>query len=91
MDEGALDLELLPAGEGAGVRMDADECEGRGQLSLRQKLESYERGLLISALEAAQGKRSEAAKALQIGRATLHDKLRKYGLEHVGLTDEGED
>ena len=52
--------------------------------------EGYERGLLISALEAAQGKRSEAAKALQIGRATLHDKLRKYGLEHVGLGGDDE-
>jgi two-component system response regulator HydG len=91
-DEGVLDLELLPDLEGGGVPTVAEGGVGT-QLSLKQKLEGYERGLLISALEAAQGKRSEAAKMLQIGRATLHDKLRKYGLEHVGLIgeDEGED
>jgi two-component system response regulator HydG len=88
-DEGVLDLELLPEGEGAAIPMNVEGT----QLSLKQKLEGYERGLLISALEAAQGKRSEAAKMLQIGRATLHDKLRKYGLEHVGLSgdEEGEE
>lgn len=88
-DEGVLDLGLLPEGEGGGIRANG-EPEAGVQLSLKQKLEGYERGLLISALEAAQGKRSEAAKMLQIGRATLHDKLRKYGLEHVGLIGEDE-
>ncbi|MCA9685868.1 MAG: hypothetical protein KC457_27070, partial [Myxococcales bacterium] len=32
----------------------------------------------------AGGNRSEAARLLGIGRATLHDKLKKYGLEDVG-------
>ena len=90
-DEGVLDLDLLPEAEGAAPRREVEGIEGQGSLlSLKQKLEGYERGLLISALEAAQGKRSEAAKALQIGRATLHDKLRKYGLEHVGLGGDDE-
>jgi len=43
-------------------------------------VEAYERGLILSALESARGNRSEAARLLNIGRATLHDKLRKYGL-----------
>lgn len=43
-------------------------------------MEAYERGLILSALESARGNRSEAARLLNIGRATLHDKLRKYGL-----------
>jgi two-component system response regulator HydG len=87
-DEGLLDLGMLEGGEPHAGEL----ASGEGpQLSLKHKLEAYERGLLISALEAAHGKRSEAAKALQIGRATLHDKLRKYGLEHVGLAgDEDE-
>jgi two-component system response regulator HydG len=43
-------------------------------------VEAYERGLVVEALRAAGGNRSEAARALGISRVTLHDKLRKYGL-----------
>ncbi len=87
-DQGALDLGLLPTPEAkAGELVRGAAVEGP-TLSLKQKLEGYERGLLIAALEQAQGNRSEAARVLQIGRATLHDKLRKYGLEQVGLEGE---
>ncbi|HVI01028.1 MAG TPA: sigma-54 dependent transcriptional regulator [Enhygromyxa sp.] len=82
--DGELDLSLLPD-EGAGNVAELPEHGADGlRLSLRQKLEAYEKGLLITALEQADGNRSEAAKALGIGRATLHDKLKKYGLEDVG-------
>ncbi len=47
---------------------------------LKEKLEAMERGLVISAMDAAKGNVSEAARQLRIGRATLHDKLKKYGL-----------
>ncbi len=87
-DEGELDLGVLDGGEAALGEL---ACGEGPQLSLKLKLEAFERGLLISALEAAHGKRSEAAKALQIGRATLHDKLRKYGLEHVGLAGDDDE
>ena len=43
-------------------------------------MEAYERGLIVDALRAAHGNRSEAARRLGVSRVTLHDKLRKYGL-----------
>jgi DNA-binding NtrC family response regulator len=76
--DGELDLSLLPddaGGFGAAVG------GGGVRLGLKSKLEAYERGLLVAALDEAGGNRSEAARALGIGRATLHDKLKKYGLE----------
>ncbi|HLT38165.1 MAG TPA: sigma-54 dependent transcriptional regulator, partial [Enhygromyxa sp.] len=80
--DGELDLSLLPD---AGSLADVPELGADGlRLSLKQKLEAYEKGLLIAALEQVDGNRSEAARALGIGRATLHDKLKKYGLEEVG-------
>ena len=51
-------------------------------LTLRQRVEAYERGLLVEALRAARYSRTEAAHALGISRVTLHDKLHKYGLAH---------
>ena len=49
-------------------------------LGLRQRVEAYERGLIVEALRAARGNRSEAARRPGVSRVTLHDKLRKYGL-----------
>jgi len=43
-------------------------------------IDAYERGLIVAALEMAHGNRSLAARNLGINRATLHGKLRKYGL-----------
>jgi DNA-binding NtrC family response regulator len=71
--EGSLDLGLLP-GADAGCAVTA------ASLSLRQRVEAYERGLVVEALKASRGNRSEAARALGISRVTLHDKLKKYGL-----------
>jgi two-component system response regulator HydG len=48
--------------------------------SLKERVEAYERGLIVAALQATQGNRSETARQLGIGRATLHEKLRKYGI-----------
>jgi len=70
--DGELDLALLPDGAG--------DAPAVAPLSLRQRVEAYERGLVVEALEAARGNRSEAARALGISRVTLHDKLKKYGL-----------
>ncbi|OFX25219.1 MAG: sigma-54-dependent Fis family transcriptional regulator [Anaeromyxobacter sp. RBG_16_69_14] len=71
--EGSLDLALLPGA-------DADCAVAAASLSLRQRVEAYERGLVVEALKAARGNRSEAARALGISRVTLHDKVKKYGL-----------
>jgi DNA-binding NtrC family response regulator len=66
-----LDAALLPAPAGA---------ETGPPLSLRRRVEAYERGLLVEALREARGNRSEAARRLGVSRVTLHDKLAKYGV-----------
>lgn len=67
----ALDVSLLP-GEGA------ESTSTRA--SLADRLAAYERGLVVDAIEAANGNRTEAAKSLGIGRATLYEKLEKFGI-----------
>jgi two-component system response regulator HydG len=67
-----LDLSLLPGGGPA-----AGE---RAPLPLRERVLAYERGLVVEALRAARGNRSEAARRLGVSRVTLHDKLRRFGL-----------
>jgi two-component system, NtrC family, response regulator HydG len=64
-----LDPSLLPS----------DSTSATGA-SLEERLAAYERGLLVSAIDAADGNRSDAAKALGIGRATLYEKLKKHGI-----------
>jgi DNA-binding NtrC family response regulator len=80
--EGELDLSLLPGGAAG------DAPAAAAPLALKQRVDAYERGLVVDALRAARGNRSEAARALGVSRVTLHDKLRKYGLARG---DEGED
>jgi two-component system response regulator AtoC len=48
--------------------------------SFRERVESLERALLGQALSAAGGNQSEAARSLQLSRATFLDKLKRYGL-----------
>jgi two-component system response regulator HydG len=52
---------------------------------LKERVEAYERGLIVAALQAADQNRSEAARQLDISRATLHEKLKKY---RIGADDE---
>jgi two-component system response regulator HydG len=68
-----LDPDLLPVQAGA-------EGDAGPPLSLRERVEAYERGLVVEALRGASGNRSETARRLGISRVTLHDKLRKWGL-----------
>jgi len=65
-----LDLALLP---GAG-------SAPRDPFPLKERVQAYERGLVVEALREARGNRSEAARRLGVSRVTLHDKLRRYGL-----------
>jgi DNA-binding NtrC family response regulator len=67
-----LDLGLLPS--------DAPGSGEPTRATLEERLAAYERGVLVAALDAADGNRSEAAKALGIGRATLYEKLKKHGI-----------
>jgi two-component system response regulator HydG len=71
-----LDLTLLPGAEGPEARSEP--------LSLRERVAAYERGIVVEALRAARGNRSEAARRLGISRVTLHDKLKRYGLGDGG-------
>jgi two-component system response regulator HydG len=47
---------------------------------LRSRVDAYERSLVEAALAAAGGNRTEAARELGIGRVTLYEKLRRWGL-----------
>jgi DNA-binding NtrC family response regulator len=68
-----LDLSLLPAGGAAAGPVGPP-------LPLKERVQAYERGLVVEALRAARGNRSEAARRLGVSRVTLHDKLRRHGL-----------
>ncbi len=67
-----LDMSLLPGGA-LGVT-DAPA------LPLKERVQAYERGLVVEALRAAHGNRTEAARRLGVSRVTLHDKLNRYGI-----------
>jgi two-component system, NtrC family, response regulator HydG len=67
--EGRLEVQLPSVAEGV--------PPGAG---LKERVDAYERGLILAELSGANGNRSEAARRLQIARATLHEKLRKYGI-----------
>jgi len=73
---GELDLSLLPGAPGS-----IDLPEGGRRAPLKERVDAYERGLVAAGLQATGGNRTEAAKLLGISRATLHEKLRKYGLD----------
>ena len=68
---GELDLSLLPS---------PGPSEPEPTMLLKPRMEAYERGLVVDALRAAGGRRTEAARLLGISRVTLHEKLHKYGL-----------
>jgi DNA-binding NtrC family response regulator len=71
--EGELDLALLSPGR-------ASSSSAEDPSRLREKMDAYERGLILDALRASAGNRSEAARQLGISRVTLHDKLKKHGI-----------
>jgi len=78
--DGELDLALLPGSAAAVASLSrADDSKAQG-LTLKQRVEAYERGLIVTALEAAGGNRKDTALRLGLSRATLHDKLHRYGL-----------
>jgi len=78
--DGEVDLSLLPGQASEESRRVSLPSEGSQGLTFKQRVEAYERGLVVTALEAADGNRREAARRLGLSRATLHDKLHRYGL-----------
>jgi two-component system response regulator HydG len=55
--------------------------DGEAGFGLKERVEAFERGLVVQVLRACGGNRSEAARRLGIGRVTLLDKMKKYALE----------
>lgn len=62
------------------ARVFAEPFEPTAHAGLKERVEAYERGLISIALRECGGNRSEAARRLSISRATLHEKMNKYGL-----------
>ena len=77
--DGEIDLSLLPRAQVAAGAGGRPEPAG-SQASLKERLDAYERGLIVAALDEAGGNRTHAARALGLNRDTLHSKLNKYGL-----------
>ncbi|HEY5956145.1 MAG TPA: sigma-54 dependent transcriptional regulator [Polyangiaceae bacterium] len=48
-------------------------------MKFKERVMAYERSLIATALDAAKGNQSEAARLLDLSRATLQDKMRKHG------------
>jgi DNA-binding NtrC family response regulator len=78
--EGEVDPTLLPPGGGGGEK----EPGELPAMTLKSRVDAFERGLVMEALRASGGNRTEAARKLGISRVTLHDKLHKHGLARGG-------
>jgi Nif-specific regulatory protein len=79
-----LDAQLLAKAPGAA----APELKEKpsGEQPLPDVLDKLERDELIRAMDAAQGSKAKAARALGVNRSTLYYRLRKHGLaERYGL------
>jgi two-component system response regulator AtoC len=63
--------EVVDAGDGA---------RGNVGPSFREQVEAFERNLLTQTIRGSGGNQSETSRRLQLNRATLYDKLKKYGL-----------
>ena len=61
---------------------DSAECADDDEQgpSFREQVEAFERNLIRKALNASAGNQSKTARRLRINRATLYDRLRKYGM-----------
>lgn len=66
--------------------MDQDETPGRG-LSLKARVEAFERDLIEAALAASSGNQRRAAASLGILPTTLHEKMKRLGLLRRGEAD----
>ena len=67
-----------------GVLSEADDDAAvaePGSLGLKERVESFERGLIADELQRCGGNRSEAARRMGIGRVTLLEKMKKYGIK----------
>jgi two-component system, NtrC family, response regulator HydG len=77
-----LDLSLFPLPGSTSVpnAMAAPDGATASSLELNARVEAYERGVIVQALQANRNNRSQTARVLGVGRTTLLSKLKKYGL-----------
>lgn len=64
----------------------SDESVTESGLSLREKLEAYERQLLLDAYRSSKGNISAMARLLKTDRANLHRKLARYKIRQLAKT-----
>jgi len=76
----AFELILNPSVGSSNAAPDCSPPPKAGGPSFREQMEAFERNLLVGALAATQDNQSEAARRLGMNRATLYDRLKKYGL-----------
>jgi two-component system response regulator AtoC len=69
-------LQAPPDGSGSSATTEA----ATGGPSFREQVDAFERNLIRQAMHASGGNQSETARRLQMNRATLYDRLKKYGL-----------
>jgi two-component system response regulator HydG len=60
--------------------LDGEEVGATEPLGLKERVDAYERGLILAELKRAGWNRSEAARRLKIGRVTLLDKLKRHNV-----------
>ena len=79
---------------GGPSRQDLTPLLGEGAVdrgpSLREQVEGFERSLIERELAAQAGNISRTTRALGLPRKTLHDKLRKYGLDRLAFRGAGD-
>jgi two-component system response regulator HydG len=86
--DGEVDLSLLPQRAFAGAAAPESATDSASGAGLKERVDAYERGLIVAALEQAGGNRTQAARALGLNRGTLHSKLQKFGLARAEDADE---
>ena len=58
------------------------QSQAAGPLPLAETVEAFERGLIADALR-RHGSLARTAEALGVAKTTLHDKIKKYGLDET--------
>jgi two-component system C4-dicarboxylate transport response regulator DctD len=61
--------------------------EGAQPQPLKERVEQFERAVIAEALEQSGGAVAIAADRLQLGKATLYEKIKRYGLAAKGDGD----
>jgi two-component system, NtrC family, C4-dicarboxylate transport response regulator DctD len=64
--------------------MTASVDEAEGAQSLKERVEQFERAVIAEALEQTGGAVAVAADRLQLGKATLYEKIKRYGIAVKG-------